>query len=133
MKFQSSCNCNRLHSHVIDPMSVIGVSSDITTDLKFAFFAVEYMLNQSILFQSISRDLIIKDEMGRPLPAIVVFKLSIQYLSQDLFEVCSRSLKGGLTMNDIRWVLTVPAIWSDGAKQFMREAAEKVIVPVTEN
>ena len=81
-------------------------------------------------FQSISRDLVIKDEMGKPLPAIDVFKLSIKYLSQDLFEECSQE-KGGLTMNDIRWVLTVPAIWSDGAKQFMREAAEKVIVLVT--
>ena len=28
---------------------------------------------------------------------------------------------------DVHWVITVPAIWSDGAKQFMREAAQKVI------
>ena len=28
--------------------------------------------------------------------------------------------------NDILWVLTVPAIWSDQAKQFMREAAIQV-------
>lgn len=27
---------------------------------------------------------------------------------------------------DIRWVLTVPAIWTAPAKQFMREAAQKV-------
>ena len=27
---------------------------------------------------------------------------------------------------DIEWVLTVPAIWNDPAKQFMRQAAEKV-------
>jgi hypothetical protein len=32
----------------------------------------------------------------------------------------------GLVTDDIRWVLTVPAISNDGAKQFMREAAEKV-------
>ena len=69
--------------------------------------------------------------MGRPLPAVDVFKLSIQYLSRDLLEGFSKSLIGGLTMDDICWVLTVPAIWSDGAKQFMREAAEKVIVLVT--
>lgn len=29
---------------------------------------------------------------------------------------------------DIHWVITVPAIWSDGAKQFMREAAHKVTI-----
>ena len=28
----------------------------------------------------------------------------------------------------IRWVLTVPAIWTDSAKQFMREAAFQVTV-----
>lgn len=27
---------------------------------------------------------------------------------------------------DIMWVLTVPAIWDDPSKQFMREAAAKV-------
>lgn len=28
--------------------------------------------------------------------------------------------------NDVTWVLTVPAIWDEPAKQFMEEAAEKV-------
>jgi hypothetical protein len=31
-----------------------------------------------------------------------------------------------LVENDIHWVLTVPAIWKDNAKQFMREAAQQV-------
>ena len=31
----------------------------------------------------------------------------------------------------IRWVITVPAIWSDASKQFMREAALKVYKEVT--
>ena len=29
---------------------------------------------------------------------------------------------------NIEWVLTVPAIWDDPAKQFMRKAAEKVFL-----
>lgn len=29
----------------------------------------------------------------------------------------------GVKENNIRWVFTVPAIWSDAAKQFMTEAA----------
>lgn len=28
--------------------------------------------------------------------------------------------------DDIHWILTVPAIWADSAKQFMREAAYEV-------
>jgi hypothetical protein len=30
------------------------------------------------------------------------------------------------TIKDIFFVVTVPAIWSDAAKQFMREASERV-------
>lgn len=29
--------------------------------------------------------------------------------------------------NDVTWVITVPAIWRDSAKQFMREAANMVV------
>ena len=31
-----------------------------------------------------------------------------------------------ITVDKVRWVLTVPAIWNDPAKQLMREAAEMV-------
>jgi len=73
---------------------------------------------------------------------MTVFSLAIGYLRQDLLDTCNRKLKedkkdqgqkdagpkieGTLTSKDARWVLTVPAIWNDVAKQFMREAAEKV-------
>ena len=33
----------------------------------------------------------------------------------------------GIEPEEIRWVLTVPAIWSDAAKQFMRKSANLVI------
>lgn len=33
---------------------------------------------------------------------------------------------GAIDEGDIRWVLTVPAIWRQPAKQFMRQAAYKV-------
>ena len=32
---------------------------------------------------------------------------------------------------NIEWVLMVPAIWDDPAKQFMRKAAEKVFLRFT--
>lgn len=35
--------------------------------------------------------------------------------------------------NDVTWVLTVPAIWDEPAKQFMEEAAEKKPPPFTAN
>jgi molecular chaperone DnaK (HSP70) len=55
-----------------------------------------------------------------------VFSLAIKFLKEDLLEECRKQLVDVLTEKDIQWVLTVPAIWNDGAKQFMREAAEDV-------
>ena len=34
----------------------------------------------------------------------------------------------GVNMEEILWVLTVPAIWDDTAKMFMKEAAKLVII-----
>lgn len=67
----------------------------------------------------------IEDVTGKSVPAIDVFSLSIKALKDCLFELAeTRGLE--LTMNDITWVLTVPAIWSDSAKEFMKESAMKV-------
>jgi hypothetical protein len=55
-----------------------------------------------------------------------VFGTSIKALMRHLFLTLT---KRGVEIEpeDIRWVLTVPAIWSDAAKQFMRKSANLVI------
>lgn len=67
----------------------------------------------------------LKDEQGEMMAAIDVFAAAIYYLKQDALDIL-KSKKTGLSNEDIRWVLTVPAIWEDAAKQFMTEAAKKV-------
>lgn len=70
----------------------------------------------------------INDETGKKLKAIKVFSYSIRFLKDDLIAEMNRREKDvKVTDQDIHWVLTVPAIWNDDAKQFMREAAEQVI------
>ncbi|KAH3842758.1 hypothetical protein DPMN_116262 [Dreissena polymorpha] len=59
---------------------------------------------------------------------MVVFSEIIKYLKQHLLKLLE-TRGTGVDNKDIHWVLTVPAIWSDSAKQFMREAAQKVIFP----
>jgi hypothetical protein len=77
--------------------------------------------------QKINRNLMLKDEMGRSLPAIDVFAMSIRFLKDDVLENCNKGRAGiKIVTQDVQWVLTVPAIWNDGAKQFMRESALKV-------
>ena len=73
---------------------------------------------------TISRNLILEDANGHTLNAMKVFSESIKYL-KDHFMGKIKSAEN-LVETDIHWVLTVPAIWKDNAKQFMREAAQQV-------
>ena len=59
------------------------------------------------------------------MPAQMVFCHGIKFLKDHLVKNLESSHMG-LNEGDIHWVLTVPAIWNDSAKQFMREAASKV-------
>jgi len=67
----------------------------------------------------------INDVRGRSLPAIDVFSAAIGALRQYLMnQVEKRGIN--LRPDEIKWVLTVPAMWTDKAKEFMRESAEQV-------
>ena len=59
------------------------------------------------------------------MPAQTIFTMSIRFLKDHLLKSIHEKVMG---MEDdlIRWVVTVPAIWDNGAKQFMREAAQNV-------
>ncbi|XP_060559261.1 heat shock 70 kDa protein 12B-like [Ruditapes philippinarum] len=80
----------------------------------------------------------LRDDQSKLMKAIEVFAASIKYLKDHLIHKLTessgvnetsvndkQSQKAGILTNDILWVLTVPAIWSDSAKQFMRTAAEQ--------
>ena len=56
-----------------------------------------------------------------------MFTLSIKFMKDEAIKLIS--LETGdqqFKEDDIQWVLTVPAIWTPAAKQFMREAAYQV-------
>ena len=61
--------------------------------------------------------------------AMTVFARSMEYLKDEALKViCQRTGDEYYNVSDIQWVITVPAIWSPVAKQFMREAAYEVRV-----
>ncbi|XP_069110217.1 heat shock 70 kDa protein 12B-like, partial [Argopecten irradians] len=70
----------------------------------------------------LNRDFTLEDDQGRSMQAIKVFTAAIKYLKDHMMETCNNQMTG-IQSSDILWVLTVPAIWSDASKQFMREAA----------
>ena len=72
--------------------------------------------------------MLLKDDQGNTMKAVNVFAAAIKYLKDYLMMQLQKRIDD-ITELDINWVLTVPAIWNDGAKQFMKEAAAKVIYP----
>ena len=80
-------------------------------------------------------------ENGVKMPALKIFSEAIKYLKHHFENLLENSMlshdgsrpavkvtedRESSWSSDILWVLTVPAIWSDQAKQFMREAAIQV-------
>jgi hypothetical protein len=77
------------------------------------------------VFKILSASTLITDEQNKEFPAIEVFSKSILCLKTKLLDELKRK-KTLVRTDDILFVLTVPAIWSDNAKDFMRQAARKV-------
>lgn len=70
----------------------------------------------------------IEDVAGRSLPAKSIFTSSIKALVDHFKKSFEKQNVSNVTDNDIKWVLTVPAIWSDAAKKFMRLCATDVSI-----
>ncbi|XP_052792658.1 heat shock 70 kDa protein 12A-like [Mya arenaria] len=63
------------------------------------------------------------------LPAITVFAMSIKYLKDHALKSLNRCPETRVKESDVKFVLTVPAIWDDKARLFMREAAVEAGIP----
>ncbi|XP_045179901.2 heat shock 70 kDa protein 12B-like [Mercenaria mercenaria] len=126
--------------------------SEEDTHTEWYFFQ---RFKMQLYSKTIDRRLKLKDVSGKQLLAKTVFALSIKFLKDDLISTVNKGLikkestcevkekdeansveegaqaerSSAVEGHDIRWVLTVPAIWDDAAKQFMREAAEEAGIP----
>ncbi|XP_071172537.1 heat shock 70 kDa protein 12A-like [Mytilus edulis] len=86
-------------------------------NFKMNLYKIEVLTNDSM----------IEDVAGKPLLAKKVIVGSLKSLKDNLLEnLKSRGLLGRLIQeNEIRWVLTIPSIWTEPAKKFMRTCAVK--------
>ncbi|XP_060556338.1 heat shock 70 kDa protein 12B-like [Ruditapes philippinarum] len=70
----------------------------------------------------------IEDIAGKSAPAIDIISHSIRFLKKHALETLNlRTI--GIRESEIQYVMTVPAIWNERAKQFMRRAANKAGIP----
>lgn len=67
------------------------------------------------------------DQIQKKMKVLKVFTAAIKYMKKLLLDLLmKKGAERKLADNEIAWVITVPAIWSNAAKQIMRRAAEKV-------
>ncbi|XP_029110319.1 heat shock 70 kDa protein 12B isoform X1 [Scleropages formosus] len=60
---------------------------------------------------------------GRRVRAIEVFAHALRFFREHALKEVKDQSSSVLQENEVRWVITVPAVWRQPAKQFMREAA----------
>lgn len=74
-----------------------------------------------------TRDLTMETELetvsGRRVRAIEVFAHALRFFREHALKEVKDQSSSVLEGNEVRWVITVPAVWRQPAKQFMREAA----------
>ncbi|TRY76832.1 hypothetical protein TCAL_12998 [Tigriopus californicus] len=73
--------------------------------------------------KKIDRSTKVKSANGCELSALEVFSHTLKYFKDHALKELSDSIGSKVVMDDVRWVVTVPAIWRQQAKQFMRESA----------
>ncbi|XP_039207136.1 heat shock 70 kDa protein 12A [Crotalus tigris] len=62
---------------------------------------------------------------GKKVKALEIFAYALQYFKEQALKELSDQAGSEFENSDVRWVITVPAIWKQPAKQFMRQAAYK--------
>lgn len=93
------------------------------------FVPTDYLLFLLTNFcQNVHRNLLLSAASGRQVSAVKVFSHALRYFKEQFIQEIQDQSSTGVVETDIRWVITVPAIWSPSAKQFVRLAAFEVCV-----
>jgi len=84
--------------------------------------------------KDLNRTTQLTEASGKKVDALLVFSLSIKFMKDEAIKtIRTRIGDESFSAKDIQWVLTVPAIWSPAAKQFMREAAYQAGIASPDN
>lgn len=65
------------------------------------------------------------DSAGRPHPLVAVVSAVLAYVKDEALNFLRHATPTPVTADQVRWVVTVPAVWSDEARSFMRLAAHR--------
>ncbi|VDI60093.1 Hypothetical predicted protein [Mytilus galloprovincialis] len=91
----------------------------------YFFKMFKFLLNK---YEDLNEKTIIQDFTGKQMLAIKVFSGGIKFMKEHLFTHFKERISR-LIDTDIRWVMTVPAVWHSTGQQFVRKSAEKAGIP----
>ena len=97
-------------------------SLDPYNQKRFYFF---HHFKMRLYTTKLSRDAKLTDATGKEMAALQVFSIVFTELGQCILHQINLSKVASITVtaDDVCWMITIPAIWTDEARQFMREAA----------
>ena len=78
---------------------------------------------------TLCRDTLLQARNGKRMRALDIFSKALEYLKDKALEAIAKQSGVKYKAEEVLWVVTVPAIWKQSAKQFMREAAYEVCLP----
>ncbi|XP_052821671.1 heat shock 70 kDa protein 12A isoform X2 [Octopus bimaculoides] len=71
----------------------------------------------------LTKDTILDATNGKTMSALTVFSYALKFFKEHALQELSDQSGMEIVNDDVRWVITVPAIWKAPAKQFMRQAS----------
>lgn len=95
-------------------------SHQIKTSLSVMF--------SSHTFQDLNSETMIAATNGTSAPAMTIFSHALRFFKEHALQELSDQSATRILNEDVKWVITVPAIWKAPAKQFMRAAAYNVSI-----
>ncbi|XP_052095503.1 heat shock 70 kDa protein 12A-like isoform X1 [Mytilus californianus] len=78
--------------------------------------------------EDVRMDFLIQEKGSKEISAKLLFSSCIKYLKEH-FRKTIDERQIGVREDKIKWIITVPAIWNDSCKQFMRESATEAGIP----
>ena len=88
--------------------------------------SLDYISSANRLFQDCSTKTMIESVNGKQFPALRAVSMTLQFFKDHALRQLTTQSGTTITNDDVRWVVTVPAIWNAAAKQFMRQAGYQV-------
>lgn len=79
-----------------------------------------------LYFQTCEDEMMIEDQLTNPIVAKELISLFIQCMKKELHEFLKKK-KLNEADDNVKWILTMPTIWGQSAKQCVKKSAEQVI------